>query len=68
MSIKRLVLTLDRAGLSDTGLRRWLNEYDGPGEHRLLASNWQAAALKKAHREPCSVHAEVHDGSIGNAD
>jgi len=33
MSIKRFVAALDCSGRAETPLRRWLGEYDGPGQH-----------------------------------
>jgi hypothetical protein len=33
MSVKRFVAALDRSGLGQTPLRRWLNEYGEPGQH-----------------------------------
>jgi hypothetical protein len=33
MSIKRFVAALDCSGMAETALRRWLGEYDGPGQH-----------------------------------
>jgi len=33
MTIKRFVAALDCSGRAETALRRWLGEYDGPGQH-----------------------------------